>query len=58
MYSSMSGVDPGILARRGGGSVDFFSKASGLGVAFRPPVAPGQRIAGNPGPKPPEASEF
>ena len=44
--SSHSGADPGIWL---GGSVDFFSKAWGMGAALRPPS--GSR-------NPPEAPEF
>ena len=35
------GADPGILVR---GGVDFFSKAWGLGAAFRPLVGPGWKL--------------
>ena len=41
-HISIPGADPGILVK-GGGGVDFFSKAWSLGAALRPPVRPGQR---------------
>ena len=42
----------------GGGGVDHFFKAWGLGAASNPPVGPGQRPGGGSGGEAPEATEF
>ena len=51
----VSGAVPGILVR---GEWIFFSKAWGLGAAFRPQVGPGQRPGRGQGATPPEAPEY